>query len=55
MCVCEVVDVTNVYGGLNGWDGGWDCLAYVLSGMLCIMCVIIVWGGDCRLVIILMF
>lgn len=55
MCVCEVEEGTNMYGGLDGWDERWICLEYVLGEVLCVMCVFVVWGGDWGFVIILEF
>lgn len=55
MGVCEIEEVTNVYGGMDGWGGGWLSLDYVLGNVLWVMCVGVVWRCDYGFVIILVF
>ena len=31
MCMCDIKDVTNVCGGLDGWDEEWVLLDHMLG------------------------
>lgn len=55
MGVCEIEEVTNVYGGMDGWDGGWLRVWCVLGKVFWVMCIVVVWRCDCGFVIILVF